>query len=196
MRGVRHTAILLYGGVWVTDHVPCNAIFGYLQGCVPNRVQLCIRRRHQHFHLQRSELRHHLLPFWYSNCFHLLIEFSILEPCGKNFALHLPVSVEAPALTSVNWLSPLSMHPWPAVMLIRIVGCITGVPVTGPGSNNTYPGTQPPPNRSPPSPNGISQYGSGSGTGARVRLTAQFGYILVLCIAAFLVSQGEKQLEL
>jgi hypothetical protein len=62
-----------------------------------------------------------------------------------NFALHLPVSVEAPALNFMNLLGiePLSVHLWLAVMLIRMVGCITGIPVMGPGSNNTHPGKQP-----------------------------------------------------
>ena len=65
-----------------------------------------------------------------------------------NFALHLPVSIEAPMLSSMNLLGiePFSVHLWPAVMLIQMVGCIIGVPATRPGNNNIHPRKQPTPN--------------------------------------------------
>ncbi|KAG0616503.1 hypothetical protein M758_5G120600 [Ceratodon purpureus] len=70
-----------------------------------------------------------------------------------------------------------------------ITFCPNGTPGTTPSSNSTHGGTHPPPSRSPPkqsppSPNGISQYGTG--TSAGVRYSARVGFILLLCIAAFL----------
>lgn len=77
-----------------------------------------------------------------------------------------------------------------AVMLMSIGGCITGGPVNGPGSNNTNGGSQPPPIQSPPSPNSINQYGTGS-SGAGACQTARVVYILLLCTAAFFTLYGK-----
>ena len=65
VRRVQHTAVLLHGGVCVSDDLQCNAIFQRLQIRMPHRLQLCVRRRHQHFHLRWSQLHHHLLPCRY-----------------------------------------------------------------------------------------------------------------------------------
>lgn len=67
LRPVCDTAVLLYGGVWVTYDLSSHAILKCVQSGMPDSLQLCLRRRHQHFHLQRRQLCHHFLSYRYTS---------------------------------------------------------------------------------------------------------------------------------
>lgn len=67
LRPVCDTAVLLYGGVWVTYDLSSHAILKCVQSGMPDSLQLCLWRRHQHFHLQRRQLCHHFLSYRYTS---------------------------------------------------------------------------------------------------------------------------------
>jgi hypothetical protein len=62
VRGVRAGQVLLQRRVRHTGRVPPHGVLLHLQVGVPARIQLRLRRPHQHLHLQGRRLHHRLLP--------------------------------------------------------------------------------------------------------------------------------------
>jgi hypothetical protein len=61
VRRVRHGPVLLPGAVREPVHVPAHRLLEEVQGRMPHRLQLRLRRPHQHLHLLQRRLHRHLL---------------------------------------------------------------------------------------------------------------------------------------